>query len=301
MNDWATRHRITTLLARCYPDPRRLAAFAAQQGQDLTPPRGFEPIFVAASQLVLATDDLEALVRAAAETHEEFAALLPRDRKAPPAKEPAAVQPAAAEPAAKAPATEAPASDPTEKTTVAASSVEAASDALPRPAGTPARAPAPETAETWVARHVGWEAPPSLTPGEPCPIVVRFTAPAGEAVGGAPAGHTPYVGESFPVQCELALEGATPPTLHQTVRLDPVDRESQVVFSVIPEVGAERVDLVLRCYSGGYQVGQGRFVGVVPTGERQAGGALAVPDSVLESVNEDAIKTVMGEVETIKG
>jgi len=291
MNDWATRHTISTLLARHYPDSRRLGALASQVGLSVSPPRGFEPIFVAASQLVLAAGDgLEGLVEAAAAEHEEFAALLTADADEPEAPEPDSDEAADEDEA------------PTETTEpVAAPVIAAASDAPPRPPGTPARAPAPETAETWVARHIGWEAPPSLASGEPALIVLRFTAPDGEAVGGAPAGHTPYVGEAFPVQCELAVDGATPPSLHQTVRLDPVDREMQVEFTVIPEDGAERVELVLRCYSGGFQVGQGRFVGPVPSGERHAGGALAVPDSVLESINEDAIKTVMGEVETVKG
>ena len=274
--DWRDRHRLTTLLTTYYPDRRRLAAVAATAGLELPPPRGFEPLFSAASQLVLTGGSkLEGLVQAAAATHEEFSSFLP-----PP--------PLSDEDTAPTEMMETVDEEPTVPPTVE----EAPEGVAPRPVGTPAQAPSLDGVETWVARHIEWEAPEALAAGEPQPLTLTFRAPDGEAVGGAPAGHTAYVGEAFPVDVEVVIEGGDAEETRQTVRVDPIVKSSAVTFVVTPSPGAEALSVVLRCYSGGFEVGRGRFEAGLPTGERSSGGALAVPDSVLEQINEDAIKTV---------
>ena len=169
---------------------------------------------------------------------------------------------------------------------------EAETGASTRPAGAPAQAPPLEGVETWVARHIDFDLPDPLPAGEEATLALRFRAPEGEAVGGAPAGHTAYVGESFPVDLEITIVGGGPARAQQTMRVDPVDKFTEVSFVVTPAADSQEVVVALRCYSGGYEVGRGRIEAPVPSGHRASGGVLAVPDTVLEQINEDAIKTV---------
>jgi|GEM_PF-2071981 len=265
--DWRARHRIAGLLATHFPDRRRLDALATTAGLSLPPARGFEPLFSAASVLVLgAGEALAPMLAAAAEQNEAFSEFAPE------------------------PEVEA---EPDEVPTMMVATIEEAPEGVaPRPAGTPAQAPPLDGVETWVARHIEWELPEALAPGESASVVIRFRAPDGGAVGGAPAGHTSYVGESFPVDVELTVQGGTPEHLRQTMRCDPIENASSLTFVLTPAADATELDAVLRCFSGGYEVGRGRLTASLPSGERSSGGALAVPDSVLEQVNEDAIKTV---------
>ncbi|MCO4771692.1 MAG: hypothetical protein KDA24_16790 [Deltaproteobacteria bacterium] len=262
---WSERHRISALFSAHYPDVRRLQALASSVGVSFTPPMGFDPLFVAASQMVLgAGDKLPDLLAKAAESHDSFAPFAPQPEPEP---------------------TEAP-------TLLVATVTDAEPGAAPRPAGTPAQAPPLDGVETWVARHIEWELPGTLEAGAATTLSLRFRAPSGEAVGGAPAGHTAYVGEPFPVDLELSIEGAGPAQAQQTMRCDPIDAVAQVEFTVTPQAGAAELKVTLRCYSGGYEVGRGRLEASLPSGQRTSGGALAVPDTVLEQINEDAIKTV---------
>ncbi len=158
---------------------------------------------------------------------------------------------------------------------------EAADGAAPRPAGVPVQAPSPEGAQSWFARKLTWEVSDQEA-------TIRFLRAEGAAVGGAPAGHASYVGDPFPIELELAGEGVELPEPRQTIRAD-IDTEAEAVFPLV--LGeSESIDLQLRCYSAGFEVGRGRYR-LSADGE-ESGGALAVPDTVLEAVNEDAIKTV---------
>lgn len=246
---WRDRHALTEVLSGCLHDGRRASALAAAAGLELPPQRGFEPLFARLSGLVLAAD------RGA-----RMPALLDAlgalgvdeaDLQAfrPPA--PLLLVP------------------------------EAPEGAAPRPAGVSVQAPSPEGASAWFARKLAWE-----VSGEE--VRIRFLHAAGDAVGGAPAGHTSYVGSPFPVELELSATGAELPEPRQTIKAD-IDSEAEAVFPLV--LGeSESVDLQLRCYSAGFEVGRGRYR-LSADGE-ESGGALAVPDTVLEPVNEDAIKTV---------
>jgi hypothetical protein len=279
--DWSDRHRAVSLLSEHYPDRRRLEVLAAQAGLQVPPGRGFEPLFAVASRLVLSAGDrLLALLEEAGRQHEAFRAMV-----------------APAEPPAAAPSDgETAPTEVVETLSEEAPAGGAAPDGVaPRPMGTPASAPPLQGVETWVARHIDWVAPDALVGGAAARLGLVFRAPTGEAVGGAPAGHMAYVGESFPIDVELTVLGGTPPELRQTLRCDPIAATTELAFDVTPSVDAEELDVVLRCFSGGYEVGRGRFVHRLSTGERTSGGALAVPDSVLDAINEDAIKTVQGQ------
>ncbi len=274
--NWRERHRIASLLTEHYPDVRRLDALANSAGLTLSPPQGFAPLFVAASRLLLeAGDALPGLLEKAAEAHEAFAAWGPQPE---PQLEDALTQVAetVSEDAVPAPR---PVS-------------EAEPGTAPRPAGTPAQAPPLEGVETWVARHIDFDLPDTLPEGQEATLTLRFRAPDGEAVGGAPAGHTAYVGESFPVDLEITVVGGGPAEAQQTMRIDPVEKSAEASFVVTPADDSKEIVVSLRCFSGGYEVGRGRIEVLVPSGDRTYGGALAVPDTVLEQINEDAIKTV---------
>ena len=273
---WRERHRIASLLTEHYPDVRRLGVLAKSAGLTLSPPQGFSTLFVAASRLLLdAGDALPGLLEKAAEAHEAFAAWGPQSEP-----EPADASTQVAE-------TELEDAVPSPRPVN-----EAEPGAAPRPAGTPAQAPPLEGVETWVARHIEFDLPDPLPAGQEATLLVRFRAPEGEAVGGAPAGHTAYVGESFPVDLEIVVVGGGPAEAQQTMRVDPIEKSAEASFVVTPEVDSHEVVVLLRCYSGGFEVGRGRIEASVPSGDRASGGALAVPDTVLEQINEDAIKTV---------
>lgn len=269
--DWGARHRAAGLIAEHYPDRMRLAVLAGTVGAELPAARGFEPLFATVSQLVLGLGDkLPELLRAAAAQHEAFAAWAPAPELAP---------------------------DPEEEArTILAETVEEAPEGTaPRPAGTPAQAPPLDGVETWVARHIEWDLPENLAAGEGSKLVLRFRSPDGEAVGGAPAGHMAHVGQAFPVELELTVVGGRADESKATMRCDPIDKGAEEAFVVTPDADATELDIVLRCYSGGFEVGRGRLTTAVPNGERSSGGALAVPDTVLEQINEDVIKTVQGD------
>jgi len=247
---WPDRHALTQVLADALGDPRRAAALASTVGLALPPQRGFEPAFARLSGLVLAADR-------GGKVEELLDAGVAAGVSAD------AVQPFRTPPP-----------PPAQVLT------EAPEGSAPRPAGVPTQAPPREGATSWLARNVVWQV------GEE--IRIGFEAAAGEAVAGAPAGHASYAGEPFPVELELTAEGCRLPEPRQTVKLG-ADDDPQAVFAL--ELGdAETIDIQLRCYSGGFEVGRGRYR-LSADGE-ESGGALAVPNTVLEPVDEDAIKTV---------
>ena len=152
--------------------------------------------------------------------------------------------------------------------------------AAPRPSGLPVQAPPVEGATAWLARTLEWQV------GEE--IRIRFVRAPGDAVGGAPAGHLSYLGEPFPVDLEIIATGAEVPEPRQTLKVGASD-EPEAIFPLV--LGdAEAIDLQLRCFSAGFEVGRGRYR-LSADGE-ESGGALAVPNTVLEAVDEDAIKTL---------
>ena len=245
---WQDRHALTKLLTGALQDGRRAAVLATSVGVDLPPQRGFEPLFARVSGLVLAAGRAD-----------KIGALV--EASAGMGVDSDALQPFRPRPLLLVP--------------------EAPEGAAPRPAGVPVQAPPPDGASTWFARKLVWQVSDEQ-------VRINFAHAAGEAVGGAPAGHESYVGNPFPVELELSAEGAELPEPRQTIKAD-IDTEPEAVFSLV--LGdAEDVDLQLRCFSAGFEVGRGRYR-LSADGE-ESGGALAVPDTVLEPVDEDAIKTL---------
>lgn len=163
-------------------------------------------------------------------------------------------------------------------------------DAPPRPAGTPAEAPPREGASSWLLRRVHLSVPTSVRAGEEFGVQLTLARPGGGTVPGAPEDAVAYGGAAAAVDFEFWLEEALPLKEGDQagqILLDPAEERAEVVVRLrASEPLNEGVDIVVRFFVGGYEVGRARAF--VPDGDRDdvaprpaSPGALAVPDSVI--------------------
>lgn len=273
--DVHARHRLASLLDRALSTPQRFGAACAGAGLKAPAPRGVEPGFSRVSAVLLASpsdDALAALVAAAAVSAPELAEALRAELAPEPEPEPE------------------PEPDPDELATVRVlGKRHEAEDAPPRPAGTPAQAPSPEGATSWLVRRAHLSVPTTVRPGEVFDVGLTLVEPGAGAVPGAPADATPWEGEAS-VDWEMWLEEAFPAaegaTLSGAMTVGADARPEVTARIRAADPLADGVDVMVRFFLAGYEVGRARAF--VPNGARDdveprpaAPGALAVPDTIL--------------------
>ncbi len=266
--DLHARHRLTALLADALGGPGRLEGACGAAGLAVPPTRGVDPLFARVSALLLPGPPeaaIEALIAAASAGSSHADALA--SFLAPP------------EP------------DQDELATVRVlDDRHQAEQAPPRPPGTPAEAPPREGAKAWLRRRAHLSVPTSVAPGGEFDVQLTLAKPGGGAVPGVPEGAPVYEGAAVAVAYEFWLEEAFPAdeaALAGTVSVDPAEERAEAGLSVrAAEPLGEGVDVLVRFFVGGYEVGRARAF--VPNGSRDdveprpaAPGALAVPDSIV--------------------
>ncbi len=254
--DLATRHRLIWILAASFGSPGRLALLASRAGLPVPPSMGVESTFARMSRLVLPAE-AEALAEVARDLGCEAAqACLP------------------------------PGED--ELQTIKLLKPQAAvQDEPPRPTGTPAEAPPREGAQAWLVRRVHLSVPTQVQPGQR--FEVRLTASSASGpVPGAPD-EAPRFEGAGEVQYEFWLEEAFPlegAAQTGTLAIAADGERSELAFSAVAtDPLSEGVDVLVRFFLGGYEVGRARAFLPNAAADSEprpaAPGAIAIPDTLL--------------------
>jgi hypothetical protein len=317
----AARHALGHALHRHFAERARLDGLARALSLGPPPPLGVDGDFARATWLLRAvwsSGKLEALAEAAGrlggvKAAEEISALIPRRPEPRAASAPVSADAGAVDAGGTAPegadpagvTLRWPAARPAyrlvSKPPAADAVAEAQEGAAPRPAGSPAAAPPRAGAESWLVRRVHIGTPSQVDPGAELRLNVAAVEAEAGTVAGAPPGARAYNGAPLRVDWELEAQGAATPDgapARGTLLLDPADArcETAMILRVASDPG-DGVDLALRFYAGGFEVGRARAF--VPNRARPdaaarpgAPGALVVPDSVLGLSGEDAVRTL---------
>ena len=314
----ARRHELICLLERELASPPRLHALSLSAGLPTPPARGVETPFCRLSRLVRiaeAAGRLDELTEAAQAMVSEPSRLLLGELLVDPAAETIWSEPETvrAEPPPGA-AQEPPESAEIDETIVTGEEIETIVDgvaapqpaapsgadrlpapdpprwAVPRPPGTPAQAPPTEGASSWLVRRVNLGLPAQVGAGEPIELRLALVEAAPGSVATAPADAVAWSGPPISVEAELWLQEAWPAEGSESVFRIEVDPAAARVEAVVRLVAAdplsEGVDVAVRFYLAGYEVGRGRAF--VPNRDRPeaeqlvgAPGAVVIPETIL--------------------
>jgi hypothetical protein len=166
----------------------------------------------------------------------------------------------------------------------------APTEGLPRPAGTPAQAPPLDGASSYLVRRVHLGVPSQVAAGEAFDLQVTLAEAAPGSVPAAPAEAPPWTGDPVTVELELWLEEGYPAdgaALQATLQVGAADPKTESIHRIVAaEPLSDGVDITVRFFVAGYEVGRGRtFVVNRDSSDAEprpgAPGGLVIPDTIL--------------------
>jgi hypothetical protein len=311
----ARRHELISLLERELASPPRFEALSLAAGLPAPPARGVEPPSCRLSRLVRiaeAAGRIDELAEAAQGMVSDPTADLIGELLVDPVAETIWSEPETVRAEPPPPVAEEPAE--TDETIITGEEIETIVDgmsapppprpagpdqlpapdpprwAVPRPPGTPAQAPPTEGARSWLIRRVNLGLPSQIGAGEAIELRLTLALAAPGTVPSAPSIAVPWAGPPVAVEAELWLQEAWPAEGTEPVtriEVDPAAAKVETLFRLVAaEPLSEGVDVAVRFYLAGYEVGRGRAF--VPNRERPeadqpagAPGALVIPDTIL--------------------